>query len=87
MINTPLRKLFQKGGDQMSFFKLGMDSIQEFLVLALMLVFIFAVLYSGMDWTYKIGIGALVLTLVFVSTIANQAIKQQREEERKRLQK
>ncbi len=71
----------------MSFFKLGMDSIQEFLVLALMLVFIFAVLYSGMDWTYKIGIGALVLTLVFVSTIANQAIKQQREEERKRLQK
>lgn len=70
----------------MSFFKLGMDSIQEFLVLALMLVFIFAVLYSGMDWTYKIGIGALVLSLVFVSTIANQAIKQQREEEKKRLQ-
>jgi hypothetical protein len=69
----------------MSFFKLGMDSIQEFLVLALMLVFIFAVLYSGMDWTYKIGIGALVLTLVFVSSLANQAIKQQREEEKKRL--
>lgn len=62
-----------------------MDSIQEFLVLALMLVFIFAVLYSGMDWTYKIGIGALVLTLVFVSSLANQAIKQQREEEKKRL--
>ncbi|XES76470.1 MAG: hypothetical protein ACBZ72_09830 [Candidatus Bathyarchaeia archaeon] len=69
----------------MSFFKLGMDSIQEFLVLALMLVFIFAVMYSGMDWTYKIGIGALVLTLVFVSSLANQAIKQQREEEKKRL--
>ena len=69
----------------MSFFKLGMDSIQEILVLALMLVFIFAVAYSGMEWTYKIGIGALVFSLVFVATLANQALKQQREEEKKRL--
>ncbi|MCW4018085.1 MAG: hypothetical protein NWF00_05335 [Candidatus Bathyarchaeota archaeon] len=69
----------------MSFFKLGMDSIQEVLVLALMMVFIFAILYSGMSWTYKIGIGALVVTLVFVSTMASQALKQQREEEKKRL--
>ncbi len=69
----------------MSFFKLNMDAVQEVLVLALMLVFIFAVVYSGMDWTYKIGIGALVFTLVFVATIANQALKQQREQEKKRL--
>ena len=69
----------------MSFFKLGMDTIQEALVLGLMLVFIFAVLYSGIDWTYKIGIGAIVFTMIFVSTIANQALKQQRDEEKKRL--
>ena len=69
----------------MSFFKLGMDRVQEVLVLALMLVFIFAVVYSGMEWRYKIGIGALVFTLVFVATIANQALRQQREEEKKRL--
>ena len=62
-----------------------MDRIQEGLVLALMLVFIFAVVYSGIDWVYKIGIGALVVTLVFVATMANQALKQQREEEKKRL--
>jgi len=68
----------------MSFFKLGMDSIQEVLVLGLMLVFIFAVMYSGMSWTYKIGIGMLVVTLVFVATMANQALRQQREEEKKR---
>jgi hypothetical protein len=68
-----------------SFFKLGMDGIQEILVLALMFVFIFAVVYSGMDWTYKLGIGALVFTLVFVATIANQALRQQRDQERKRL--
>jgi cell division protein FtsW (lipid II flippase) len=69
----------------MSFFKLGMDRIQEVLVLALMLIFIFAVVYSGIAWSYKVGIGALVVTLVFVSTVANQALKQQREEEKKRL--
>ena len=62
-----------------------MDSIQEVLVLALMLVFIFAIIYSGIPWTYKVGIGALVVTLVFISTMANQAIKQQREDEKKRL--
>ncbi len=62
-----------------------MDKIQEALVLGLMLVFIFAVAYSGIDWTYKIGIGALVFTLVFVATLANQALKQQREQEKKRL--
>ena len=70
----------------MSFFKLGMDTIQEVLVLALMLVFIFAIVYSGMDWTYKLGIGALVFTLVFVATMANQALRQQREQDKKRLQ-
>ncbi|HTY75775.1 MAG TPA: hypothetical protein VMD05_09450 [Candidatus Nanoarchaeia archaeon] len=70
----------------MSFFKLNMDFVQEVLVLALMLVFIFAILYSGIDWMYKIGIGALIFTLIFVSTIANQALKQQREQDKKRLQ-
>ncbi len=69
----------------MSFFKLGMDSIQEILVLGLMLVFVFAVVYSGIDWTYKIGIGVLVFALVFVATMANQALKAQREQDNKRL--
>jgi 4-hydroxybenzoate polyprenyltransferase len=63
-----------------------MDTVQEVLVFALMIVFIFAVLYSGIEWTYKIGIGALVFTLVIVASMANQAIKQQKEQEKKRLQ-
>jgi hypothetical protein len=66
-------------------FRMNMDKIQEALVLGLMLIFIVAVLYSGMAWTYKIGIGALVFTLVIVATLANQALKQQQEEEKKRL--
>lgn len=68
----------------MSFFKLGMSAIQEGLVLALMLIFIFAVIYSSIDWSYKLGIGALVFTLIFVSTLASQALRQQKEEEKKR---
>jgi cell division protein FtsW (lipid II flippase) len=62
-----------------------MDKIQEGLVMALMLVFIFAVIYSGIDWSYKIGIAALVFTLVFVSMLANQALRQLKEQEKKRL--
>ncbi len=69
----------------MSFFKLGMDAIQEGLVMALMLVFIFAVIYSSIDWSYKVGIAALIFTLVLVSTVANQALRQLKEQERKRL--
>ncbi len=69
----------------MSFFKIGTDAIHEALVLALMLVFIVAILYSGIDWTFKIGIGAIVFTMIFVSTIANQALKQQREQDKKRI--
>jgi len=62
-----------------------MDAVQEVLVLGLMLVFIFAILYSSIEWTYKIGIGALVFTLIFVSTIANQAINRQREQDKKEI--
>ena len=62
-----------------------MDAIQEALVLALMLIFLFSIVYSSISWAYKIGIGALVFTLITTATIANQAIKQQREEEKKRL--
>lgn len=34
---------------------MGLDSVQEVLVLALMLVFIFAVLYSDLELVYKVG--------------------------------
>lgn len=69
----------------MSFFKLGLDNVQEILVLALMLVFIFAVIYSSMDLFYKIGTGALVFAVIFATGLASQALKQQKEEDKKRL--
>jgi hypothetical protein len=68
----------------MSFFKLGMGSVQEVLTLALMIVFIFAVLYSNIEFTYKIGIGALVFSIIFLTGLASQALKRQQEEDKKR---
>lgn len=70
----------------MSYFKLGLDSIQEVLVLALMLVFIFAVIYSNIELTYKVGIGALVFGVIFVTGLASQALKQQKEQDKARRQ-
>jgi hypothetical protein len=71
--------------DKVSFFKLNINGVAEILVLALIMVFMFAVLYSGMSLTYKVGLGALVFTLVLVSMVADQALKQQKEQEKKRL--
>ena len=66
----------------MSFFKLGLDSVQEVLVLALMIVFVFAVLYSNIEFTYKIGIAVLVFSVIFLASMANQMLKQEKEKRR-----
>jgi protein-S-isoprenylcysteine O-methyltransferase Ste14 len=63
---------------------MGLDNIPEVLVLALMLVFFFAVFYLSIDFMYKIGLGALVFSVIFLTGMANQMLKQQKEEDRKR---
>jgi hypothetical protein len=60
----------------MSFFKLGMDKVQEALTFALMLILIIALFYLDIDITYKIGIGALTFGIIFLTGLANQALKQ-----------
>jgi protein-S-isoprenylcysteine O-methyltransferase Ste14 len=60
-------------------FKLGLNRVQEVLVLALMLVFVFAVLYSDIERTYKIGIAVLVFSIIFLTSMAGQAMKQEQE--------
>ena len=64
-------------------FKLGVNRVQEVLVLAIMLVFVFAVLYSDIELTYKIGIAVLVFSIIFLTSVAGQVLKQ--EEEKRRL--
>lgn len=61
---------------------MGLDSVQEVLVLALMLVFIFAVLYSDLELVYKVGIAVLVFSVIFLASLAGQMLKQEKEKRR-----
>jgi hypothetical protein len=63
-------------------FKLGLNRVQEVLVLALMLVFVFAVFYSDIELAYKIGIAVLVFSIIFLTSMAGQVLKQEKEQKR-----
>ncbi|TRO54774.1 hypothetical protein E2P63_00655 [Candidatus Bathyarchaeota archaeon] len=61
-------------------FRLGLgdiSGIQEVLVLALMIVSIFALFFSDLELVYKIGIAALVFSLIFLTSLAGQLLKQE----------
>jgi hypothetical protein len=51
-----------------------LNRIQEVLVMGLMLVLVFA-LFSSMELIYKISIGAIVFTLIFLTSIVSQVLK------------
>jgi hypothetical protein len=55
------------------------SGIQEALVLALMLVSVFALFYVDMNLTYKIGIAVIVFAIIFLATLAATLLRQQRE--------
>jgi hypothetical protein len=63
----------------MSFGPKVFSGIQEMLVLALMLVSVFALFYVNIDITYKVGIGVIVFTVIFLMTLATQILRQQQE--------
>jgi hypothetical protein len=68
-------KLSKRRGDKTSL-KLGLDKIQEALVLALMIVFFVAVFYSDIELLYKIIVSAMVFSIIFLVGLVNQAIRQ-----------
>ena len=57
----------------------NLSGVQEVLVLALMLVSIFALFFSDIEFTYKIGIAALVFSIIFLASLASQLLKQEKE--------
>jgi hypothetical protein len=57
----------------------NLSGVQEVLVLALMLVSIFALFFSDIELTYKIGIATLVFSLVFLTSLASQLLKEDKE--------
>lgn len=57
----------------------NMSAVQEVLVLALMLVSIFALFFSDLELGYKIGIAVLVFSLIFLTSLASQLLKEDKE--------
>jgi hypothetical protein len=53
--------------------------VQEALVLALMIVSMFVLFYIDIDFTFKVGIAALVFAVIFMATLSNQLLRQQKE--------
>ena len=65
-------------------FNMGLDNVKQVLVLALMVVFIVAVMFTNIDFMYKVGIAALVFGIIFMTTLADQAAKQDEERLKRR---
>jgi hypothetical protein len=58
-----------------------LSTVQEVLVLALMLVSVFALFFSDIDFTYKLGIAALAFAVIFLTSLASQLLKHEKETE------
>jgi hypothetical protein len=65
-------------------FNMGLDNVKQFLVLALMVVFIVAVMFTKIDFIYKLGIAVLVFGIIFMTSLADQAAKQEEERLKRR---
>ncbi len=63
----------------MSFGPKIFSGIQEVLVLALMLVAVFALFYVNIDLTYKVGMAVIVFAVIFLITLATQMLRVQKE--------
>jgi hypothetical protein len=57
----------------------NLSGAQEVLVLALMIVSIFALFFSDIEFTYKIGIAVLAFSVIFLTSLASQLLKQEKE--------
>ena len=63
----------------MSFGTKVFSGVQEVLVLALMLVSVFALFYVNISIMYKVGIAVMVFSVIFLTTLATQILRQQKE--------
>jgi hypothetical protein len=57
----------------------NLSTVQEILVLALMLVSVFALFFSDIELTYKIGIAVLTFSIIFLTSLASQLLEQGKE--------
>lgn len=55
------------------------STIQEALILGLMMVTVFALFYLDLDLTYKLGVAVLAFSIIFLTTLAAQILRQVQE--------
>ena len=55
------------------------SGVQEALILALMLVSVFAILYVDIGIMYKVGLAAIAFTVMFLMTLVTQILREQKE--------
>ena len=55
------------------------SGVQEVLILALMLVSVFALFYFNISIMYKVGIAVIAFSVIFLITLATQILRQQKE--------
>ena len=60
----------------------NLSAVQEVLILALMLVSVFALFFSDLELIYKIGIAVLAFSVIFLTSLASQLLRQEKEERR-----
>ena len=59
-------------------FKLGLNRVQEVLVMGLMIVLVFA-LWSNIEVIYKISLGVIIFALILLTSMSYQILKQAEE--------
>jgi hypothetical protein len=57
----------------------NLSGLQEALVLALMLVSVFALFFSDIELVYKIGIVTLAFGVIFLTSLASQLLKHEND--------
>jgi hypothetical protein len=57
----------------------SLGTVQEALILGLMMVSMVALFYFDLDLTYKIGIAAIAFTIIILTSIASQLLNLQKE--------
>jgi hypothetical protein len=54
-------------------------TVQEALIIALMVITMITLVYVNIDFSYKVGIAIFTFTIVVLATLANAMLKAQRE--------
>jgi hypothetical protein len=55
------------------------SGVQEVFILALMVVTVFGLFYVNISLIYKVGMAAIVFSVIFLMTLATQILRQQKE--------